>query len=95
MAGEEAHEFDWAAFAARFVNPTKIAVVELLLRARVPLSPTEMVKLFDREDYYLSLVSHHARSLEKAGVLVVVDTGRKRGAVEHFYAITDHMLVRR
>lgn len=94
MPRGEAPHIDWREVAGRLVKPVKMAILDVLAVAKRPLSPVEMVRLFDDADYYLSLVSHHARSLEAAGILVLVDTRKVRGAREHFYAIHDDLLTR-
>jgi DNA-binding transcriptional ArsR family regulator len=65
--------------------------VEILVEAdRAPLSPNEYV---DRRGGPLSNVAYHFRALEKLGCLEVVDEVQRRGAVEHYYAVTKRALL--
>jgi predicted ArsR family transcriptional regulator len=48
-------------------------------------SPTELAAILGGS---LNLTSYHVRLLEKQGVLEVVRTEPRRGALEHFYAPT-------
>lgn len=93
MPSAKRPEFDWHSLGARLIHPVKVAIIEALICVELPLSPTEMVKLFDRGEYYLSLVAYHSRSLAKAGALVEVDSRRARGAIEHFYVLSGELLL--
>lgn len=77
--------FDWAALVPRVVHPAKVAIVEALIRIGRPLSATELRDLFNEPGYYLSLVSYHARELEKVGVIEEIGSRQVRGATEKFY----------
>lgn len=78
--------FDWERLVPLLVHPAKVAIVEALEWMEQPLSPTEMVILFDDDrDFYLSLVAYHVRGLVKVGVLEVVESRKVRGATEKFY----------
>lgn len=49
-------------------------------------SPKELTQLVDDT---LGNISYAVRVLEKAGVIELVDMGRRRGAIEHFYRAVD------
>ena len=48
-------------------------------------SPSEMAKEFEES---LPLVSYHVRILLQLGCVGLVREGRRRGAIEHYYALT-------
>lgn len=85
MEGGEA-PFDWAALVPRIVHPLKVAIVEALLYLGQPLSASQLRDLFmEPSCHYLSIVSYHARELEKAGVIEEAGSRQVRGATETFY----------
>jgi hypothetical protein len=92
MGGTGTPQFDWPWLISRLVHPIKVAILETLASVEAPLSPSELVSIFDQDDWYLSKVAYHARKLETDGALEEVDTRRVRGALEHFYAIPSHLL---
>jgi hypothetical protein len=49
--------------------------------------------LADRLETDLSGVAYHTRELDRLGALELVDTGRVRGAIEHFYKATPRAFV--
>ncbi len=78
--------FDWGSVVPHLVHPAKVAIIEALLWVAEPLSPSDLVKLFDDDkDYYLSIVSYHVRGLAKAKALEVRRTRQVRGAQETYY----------
>jgi DNA-binding transcriptional ArsR family regulator len=83
---------DWRAVAASMMHSTQIKIVERL--DGVERSPKQ---LSDELGIPLDNVSHHVRALAKAGVLVLVNEQRKRGGMQHFYALAtgDERSVRR
>ena len=86
--GESTH--DWLALVPLQLHPAKVAVLEALAWVDTSLSPTDLVKLFDHQDYYLAMVAYHARKFADAGVLEVVRERRVRGATEKFYFFSRH-----
>lgn len=88
--GEEisntASEFDWIHFLTSLVHPLKVWIVEAHLRTGLPLSPTDLSEVFDKQ-IDLSSISYHVTTLAKAGVLTKVRTRRVRGSVETFYRL--------
>lgn len=57
-----------------------------LLRAAGPLSPVQIARHVDGS---LGTVSYHVRALHELGVIELVGTRPKRGALEHIYALVD------
>jgi DNA-binding transcriptional ArsR family regulator len=73
-----------AAVAQALSHPLRIAFLRAL-RGRERLSPSE----FAREDSRpLGSVSYHVKALREASVIEVVDTAKRRGALEHYYSLT-------
>jgi hypothetical protein len=65
-------------------HPVRDEVIDLLQNSSTPLSPTQMSRFLG---VTLGSLAYHVRTLVAAGVLVLVDEGRVRGAVEHYYAL--------
>lgn len=86
-AGSEAPPFEWEALVPHLVHPIKVAVIEALLWVDQPLSSTDLMKLFCREDMGLSHISYHVRALAKMRVLKKVRERRVRGSIETFYRL--------
>lgn len=59
-------------------------IINLLQNSSTPLSPTQMARFLGGT---LGSIAYHVRTLAAAGILVLADEGRVRGAVEHFYAL--------
>jgi hypothetical protein len=78
--------FGWERLVPLLVHPARVAVIEALDWMAQPLSPSELVNLFDDDaNLYLSLVAYHVRGLAKFGVLEVVDRRPVSGSTEKFY----------
>jgi predicted ArsR family transcriptional regulator len=75
----------WEA-ASALAHPVRLAVVLELANAHEPTSPLQLTR---RLEHPLGNVSHHVRKLRAMGALQLVDTQPRRGAVEHFYVLTD------
>jgi DNA-binding transcriptional ArsR family regulator len=73
-----------AEVAKALSNPLRIDILREV-RDRGRLSPGMYA---DEAGEPLGDVSYHVRALESAGVLAVVGTARRPGAVEHLYALT-------
>ena len=68
-----------------FGHPTRLRIAVLLGEANMsPVQATARV-----EGSSLGAVAHHFRSLHAAGLIRQTSTRPRRGAVEHFYALTD------
>ncbi|MBS1889414.1 MAG: helix-turn-helix transcriptional regulator [Actinobacteria bacterium] len=73
-----------AEIAKALGHPLRIALIRAI-RDQGQLSPTR----FSRETGEpLGNVSYHAKALEAAGILRVTETAQRRGALEHFYALS-------
>ena len=64
-------------------HPIRVEILEAL-QGRVA-SPSELSQEMDES---LGVISYHANTLVKCGCLELVHTEPRRGAVEHFFAIT-------
>ena len=85
---EGGEPFDWSALVPRVAHPLRVAIVEALLWIDQPLSSTDLVKLMDSPEIYLSHVAYHVGRLVEAGVLKPVRRRQVRGATETFYFFT-------
>jgi Helix-turn-helix domain len=86
MGGNE--PFDWNVLVPHIVNPTKVAVIEAMSWIGVPLSASELEKVFDDEEFGLSRISYHVRTLAKAGILRMVRQRQVRGSIQTFYVFS-------
>ena len=77
--------FDWAALVSRLVHPLKVEIIEALLWIDEPLSPSDLLKVFDMKRGSLSMVAYHTKELARVGVIEVVRRRQVRGAQEKFY----------
>lgn len=80
------HSFNWHALIPTSVHPVKVAIIEALQWIAVPLSPRELDRIFD-EEFGVSLVSYHMRTLADIGVVEKVRQQAVRGAVQTFYTL--------
>jgi DNA-binding transcriptional ArsR family regulator len=64
-------------------HPLRIAFLRAA-RDRQKVSPSEYARETGEP---LGNVSYHVTTLARAGVLRVVDTAKRRGALEHYYAV--------
>lgn len=80
-------EFDWERVVPRIVNPTKVAIIELLQRRREPLSPSRMKRLIHNSEITLHQLIYHCDTLEKADVLERVPAPPSAAANERFYCL--------
>ena len=78
--------FNWDALIPISVHPVKVAIIEALEWIAVPLSPRELDRIFD-EEFGVSLVSYHMRTLADVGVVERVRQQAVRGAVQTFYTL--------
>jgi hypothetical protein len=65
----------------------KVAIIEAMQWIGVPVSPKELDRIFD-EQFGVSLVSYHMRTLADVGVVARVRQQSVRGAVQSFYALS-------
>lgn len=80
------HPFNWDALIPISVHPVKVTIIEAMQWIAVPLSPKELDRIFD-EEYGVSLVSYHMRTLADIGVVEKVRQQAVRGAVQNFYTL--------
>lgn len=69
-------------------HPLRIRILEALTDHVA--SPNTLADKFKSD---LSGVAYHTRELDRLGALELVDTGRVRGAIEHFYKATPRAFV--
>jgi hypothetical protein len=77
---------DWDALIGRLMHPTQLAIVEAMLWVDRPLSPAQLVRVFNG-GMQLSSVAYHVSRLADLGVLKLTGTRQVRGAVEHFFRL--------
>jgi DNA-binding transcriptional ArsR family regulator len=65
-------------------HPTRDKIVDAMRSYGEPISPTRLSEVTGNT---LGAVAYHVRTLLAAGVVVLAEEGRVRGAVEHFYAL--------
>lgn len=80
------HPFNWDVLIPITVHPVKVLIIEAMQWIAVPLSPKELDRIFD-EEYGVSLVSYHMRTLADIGVVEKVRQRAVRGAVQNFYTL--------
>ena len=83
---DKGHPFNWDVLIPISVHPAKVAIIEAMQWIAVPLSPKELDRIFD-EEYGVSLVSYHMRTLAEIGVVEKVRQRAVRGAVQNFYTL--------
>jgi hypothetical protein len=79
--------FNWAVLVPHIVHPVKVAIIEAMEWIEVPLSPKELDRIFG-EEFGVSLVSYHMRTLADLGVVERVRQQSVRGALQSFYALS-------
>jgi hypothetical protein len=75
---------DWATLASRIIYPTKVHIIEAICRIGQPLSASGLEQVFE-QDYSLSGISYHVKTLVKLGVLTEVRKRPFAAAWERFY----------
>lgn len=69
--------------AAKLVrHPTRVQIVTVLTKK--DMSPSEIAVKIDAT---LGTTAYHVRTMLKLGAIELVDEGRVRGAIEHFYRL--------
>ncbi|MDX6635547.1 MAG: hypothetical protein QOF06_1750 [Solirubrobacterales bacterium] len=86
MTSHSNPSFNWDALILLSVHPMKVAIIEALQWIEVPLSPKELDRIFD-EEFGVSLVSYHTRTLAEVGVVERVRQQAVRGAMQSFYTL--------
>jgi hypothetical protein len=75
----------WEA-ASALAHPVRLAVVFGIASADEPTSPVQLARRLEQS---LGNISHHVRKLHQMGAFKLVDTQPRRGAIEHFYVLSD------
>jgi len=66
---ENAFEEFWALMPENALHPSRVPILEAFRWIREPLSPIELVNLFDGENITMWEAEHHLRALTRLGVL--------------------------
>lgn len=74
------------------IHPIQIAILEAMAWLARPVSPVELMKMFDEPgDHYLSAISYHMRRLKQLGAVKPIRSRPVRGAQETFWSLTPKM----
>ncbi len=87
MSNGESWRFSWDSLVPYLVHPVKVAIIEAMEWIEVPVSPRELDRIFD-EEFGLSLVAYHMRTLADVGVVEKVRQQSVRGALQTFYSLS-------
>ena len=87
---------DYQRIAEAFVHPLKLRILALMAEPPPPRAVGEGApepgwspnSLYVAAGEALGNVSYHVRQLEKAGLIELVATKPRRGALEHYYTTT-------
>jgi DNA-binding transcriptional ArsR family regulator len=96
MSTVTAARLDYQRIAESFVHPLKIRILKLMAEPPPPRATAEGLPepgwspngLYVAAGEPLGNVSYHVRQLEKAGLVELVATKQRRGALEHYYTLT-------
>lgn len=80
---------DYKALACATMHPLRLAILEHMAETGEALSPVELAALFDEP---LGNVSYHVRELHSARFLRLAKKVQRRGAVQHYYRVTQKAL---
>jgi DNA-binding transcriptional ArsR family regulator len=84
-SGEYAHQIPWERIARAEVHKLRLAILEFLAE-RPAASPKQLATNLKQP---LASVCYHVKCLDEAGLVRLVRTEPRRGAVEHFYQLVD------
>ena len=90
MEGNENGPAPWVA-AQVFAHPVRARIVSALRKVAGPRSPSALAAELGEP---LGTVSYHVKVMLKLGVVVETGTRPVRGALEHFYALSDDPRIR-
>ncbi|HEY6730842.1 MAG TPA: hypothetical protein VI039_07450 [Solirubrobacterales bacterium] len=86
-AGDDCNSFNWDTLVPHLIRPVKVFIIEAMGWIDEPLSPSELDQVFE-EEFGLSLVSYHVRTLVDVGALEKVGQQAVRGAIQNFYVLS-------
>ena len=86
---------DYQRIAEAFVHPIKLRILALMAGQPPPRAPAEGSpepgwspnSLYVAVGEPLGNVSYHVRQLKKAGLIQLIATTQRRGALEHYYTL--------
>ena len=86
---------DYQRIAEAFVHPLKLRILALMTRPPPPRAPAQGSpepgwspnRLYVAVGEPLANVSYHVRQLQKAGLIQLIATRQRRGALEHYYTL--------
>jgi DNA-binding transcriptional ArsR family regulator len=85
---------EYQRIAEAFVHPLKLRILALMAEPPPRAAPEATPQpgwspnsLYGAVDEPLGNVSYHVRQLEKAGLIELVATQQRRGALEHYYTL--------
>lgn len=84
MSDQETYERFWGKAGVLLLHPTQILILEALARLGFPVSATAMERLSDGQ-IPLANYAYHLSRLAELGLVELVDTEQRRGALEKFY----------
>ncbi len=79
------HGVDWEGVARAETHPIRVVILEgMAADGGRSLSPAELAREAGRT---VESLAYHFRELEKYGLIKLVDSKPRRGALEHFYGL--------
>lgn len=89
MAKSKAPRIDWEALARTQIHPMKLRIIELYATGR-ELTPSDLQR--ELAEPKLGNVSYHVRALLDDGLIELVRTEQRRGALAHFYRASSKLM---
>jgi hypothetical protein len=80
---------DWDRLFEVSVHPTQVEILSAMEWVAVPISPVVMTVVLGKGRQAVGHVGYHMRKLSEHGLLELDSTRPVRGAVEHFYLLTE------
>jgi hypothetical protein len=87
MCGHLNGHFSWDILVPHLIHPVKVAIIEAMEWVELPLSSRQLDRIFD-EQFGVSGVAYHMRTLAEVGAVEKVGQRPVRGAQETFYALS-------
>jgi DNA-binding PadR family transcriptional regulator len=88
-ANRRADAEDMATLFAALGHRLRVHIVLALAASDVPLSPSGIDQQLGEDSPGLPNLAYHMRTLSKAKLVRKHSTAQRRGAIEHFYALTE------